>query len=66
MSVVLNMSKFTNKKNARIRSYSIVDMIIDPVKRKETYDYYNDKYEETKEEKNIFEAWQERYKKGDD
>ena len=36
--------------------YSIADMIINPEYRKKIYDYYDSIYEESKEEKEIFEA----------
>lgn len=34
---------------------SFLDMVTNPQKRAETYKYYDDKYEETEEEREIFE-----------
>lgn len=66
VSTVLSLQNHIEKKSSKIRSYSIYDMILDPDKRKEAYEYYNSKYEETKEEKEIFEEWQKKIKRGDD
>ena len=45
IGAVLSMNKFVDKKDARIRSYSIVDMILDPSKKKEADDYYSSQYQ---------------------
>ena len=66
MGAVLSMKKFMQKKENKVRSYSTIDMIIDPSKRNETYKYFNDNYKETEEEKEIFESWQHHYTNGDD
>lgn len=36
--------------------YSLIDMITNPKYRKKVYDYYDSIYEESKEEKEMFEA----------
>ena len=43
--------------------YSFYDMIFDKEKREATYKYYDDIYEETEEEKEIFEAMRKRRRK---
>lgn len=45
-------------------SYSVLDMIMDTNKRENTFKYYDDRYVETNEEKEIFDAWRKR-RKGD-
>ena len=41
---------------------SLIEMIFDKKKRQETFDYYDSIYEETEEEKEIFEGWSKRRK----
>lgn len=36
--------------------YSTIDMIFDPIYRKETYEYFDSIYKETDEEKTIFKS----------
>jgi hypothetical protein len=62
MGAVLDIKKHSEKKE---ESYSLIDMITDPEYRKETYKYFDNKYEETKDEKKIFEAWKRRRKRGE-
>ena len=45
MSAVLDLAKQSEKRETRAKSYSIVDMILDPAKKKEADDYYNDQHE---------------------
>jgi len=55
MGKIINIQDYFNKKDTEIMSYSIIDMILDPEKRKEVYDYYDSHYVESEEEKKIFE-----------
>lgn len=45
------------------RSFSIMDMF-NPTKRKEVYNYFDENYEETEDEKEIFEMMNSRRKRG--
>jgi len=45
MGAVLSMSKYIDKKESRINSYSIIDLILDPDKKKEADKYYSKTYE---------------------
>ena len=45
------------------KPYSFLEMILNPHKRKQTYDYYDNQYEETKDEKEIFETMTKRRKR---
>lgn len=49
-----------------MRPYSVLNMILDPDYRKKTYDYFNNKYQETIDEKEIFDSWTKRRKRKDD
>ena len=60
MENVIDIQDYSNKKDIKIKSYSIIDMILNPKKRKETYEYYDSKYKENDEERQIFEAWKKR------
>ncbi|MDA8211670.1 MAG: hypothetical protein M0021_07335 [Clostridia bacterium] len=51
-----------HKQNAK-SSYSLAEMIFSPQKRKETYNYYDSHYEETEDEKKIFEETRKRRKR---
>ena len=64
MGAVLSLKSHVNKKDKKIQSYSIIDLILDPKKRKEYSNYYDSKYQESDDEKDIFESWQDRYRKG--
>lgn len=66
MENVISLQSYFDEKSKEINSYSITDMILNPQKRKETYDYYDSIYEDTEEQKEIFEAWKKRRNKGDD
>lgn len=57
MANVVYIDKYINKKNT---GKTILDMICDSQKRKETYEYYDNIYQDTEEEKQIFEAWRKR------
>ncbi len=52
---------YTREDEERIRSYTTIGMIIDPKKREEVYTYYNQIYEETEEERTIFESWYKKF-----
>lgn len=41
------------------KNYSIMDMF-NPIKRNEVYNYFDENYEESEDEKEIFEAWRNR------
>lgn len=45
MGAVLEMCKYVDKKESRISSYSILDMILDTSKKKEADNFYKSKYE---------------------
>jgi len=45
MDNVIRFQDYSNNKDSQIRAYSIIDMILDPKKRKEAYDYYDRIYE---------------------
>lgn len=53
---------FNFPKKNDIGHCSFLDMVTNPQKRAETYKYYDDKYEETEEEKEIFELMTKRAK----
>jgi len=59
-NVERNRKEFADKYVTNVESYSFIDMIMDSKKRNEVYEYYDSKYKETDEEKEIFEAWQNR------
>ncbi|APR02567.1 TPA: hypothetical protein ACXDAY_002090 [Clostridium botulinum] len=48
-----------------LKSYSLLDMILDSKKRKEVYDYYDRNYESTPEEDKIFNEMRGKYKEED-
>lgn len=54
MGAVISFSEFKSKR-IKQPNYSLVDLITNPIKRKEVYNYYDSIYEETEEEKRIFE-----------
>lgn len=54
MSKIINLKNYSNKKDNRIRSYSIIDIILDPKKKREIDDYCDRTYTSTKEEDEIF------------
>jgi len=41
MNTVLSISKQTEAKDLRVKPYSIAEMILDPAKKKEADDHYN-------------------------
>lgn len=45
MAEVINLKNYVNAKETKIRSYSILDKILDPTKKKEADNYYNKNYE---------------------
>lgn len=45
MGAVLSLQQHIEKKESHIRSYSIIDMILDPSKKKEADKFYNSQYE---------------------
>ena len=60
MDNVIMLQNYSNKRDVKIESYSIIDMIFDSEKRKEVYDYYDSMYKDTDEEKEIFKEMQNR------
>lgn len=46
---------YLEKSKEKTKSCTIPDMIFDAKKRKETYEFYDNKYEETKDEKDLLE-----------
>lgn len=64
MENVIDLKKYSDED--KVKDYSIFDMILNPVKRKEARKYFDDNYEETEEEKQIFEAWKKRRTRRDD
>ena len=60
---VIELKEYKDIKKSEIKSYSILDMIMNPQKRKEVYDYYDKHYKSTKEEDEIFKEWQNRRKR---
>lgn len=48
--------EFKRKKEKFVPA-TILEMLSNPEKRKQTYEYYDSIYEETEDEKEIFEAW---------
>ena len=60
MNNVIRFQDYSDNKDSQIRAYSIIDMILDPKKRKEVYDYYDSKYKDIDEEKQIFETMTKR------
>jgi hypothetical protein len=56
---------YLDKKTEKTKPYSFSDMIFDSKKRKQTFDYYDENYDETKEEKEILKLMNNR-KKGEE
>lgn len=56
-------SKLSNVLYLTKKSTSFFDMVFNRQKRQETYDYYDNKYEETEEEKEIFRIMSSRRRK---
>ena len=66
MATVIDIQQQVDKKEKQMRPYSVLNMILDPDYRKKTYDYFNNKYQETIDEKEIFDSWTKRRKRKDD
>jgi hypothetical protein len=62
MGAILSIERHNERKAKQIYPYSITDMIFDRTYRKKTYEHYNNEYQETEEEKEIFDAWARRRK----
>jgi hypothetical protein len=62
MGTVSRIQPHIDKKEKQGYPYSITDMIFDRDYRKKTYAHYNNKYQETEDEKEIFKAWTTRRK----
>lgn len=60
-----NMATVLELKNQRKieKPCSFFEMILNPQKRKQTYDYFDNKYEETKDEREIFEIMSKKRKR---
>jgi hypothetical protein len=64
MGALLDLQQHIDKKEKQLNSYSVQDMILDSNYREKIYKYYNDDYQETKEEQEIFESWTKRRNTG--
>ncbi|MHB9924578.1 hypothetical protein [Clostridium botulinum] len=65
MGKIIDLESYSNNKRIQIESYSLLDMIVDPKKRKEVYDYYDRNYQSTPEEDEICNEMRGKYKKKD-
>ncbi len=61
MGAVLSLEQHNSRKD-KAYPYSITEMIFNRNYRKKVCEHYNDIYQETEEEKEIFEAWTRRRK----
>lgn len=58
--------RLDNIRDMKIKSYTISELILNSVKRKESQNYYIEQYQETDEERDIFSVWNDRRKKRND
>lgn len=60
MGAVLSIQKSKVSKSSSGELFSIADVVLDPEVRQQMYDYYDSRYEETDEKREIYDLWKER------
>ncbi|MBN3451417.1 hypothetical protein EXM90_11880 [Clostridium botulinum] len=65
MRKIIDLEAYSQNKRIQIESYSMSDMIVDPKKRKEVYDYYDKNYKSTQEEDEICNKMRGKYREED-